>query len=136
TYAPQSLIFVEDTGTAFESIVSGALPDFAWSNVVWSFHIFAGSSGTCTEPTSPRYANWPQSFDPLAGYAQQHGHAAAITEWGGCNDSEPYHTNITLYARAHRVALAYFDSSNLITPSGGAFQLTATGAKVAEAYIL
>ncbi len=64
TYSPQSLIFVEDTGTAFESIVAGTLPDLAWSNIVWNFHLYTASTGTCTEPASPRYANWPQNFDP------------------------------------------------------------------------
>jgi uncharacterized protein (TIGR03437 family) len=130
TYSPQSVIFVEDVGTAFEAIVSGALPDFVWSNIVWNFHLYAASSGSCIEPASPRFANWPANFDPLVSYAQQHGHAAAIAEWGGCNDPEPYHTNITSYAKAHSVALAYFDSSNLIVPSG----LTAIGTKVAQAY--
>ncbi len=134
TYSPQSLIFVEDTGTAFESIVKGALPDLAWSNIVWNFHLYTGSTGTCSEPASPRYANWPQNFDPLVSYAQQHGHAAAIMEWGGCNDSEPYHTNITSYAKTRSVALAFFDSGYLITQAGGAYQLTATGTKVAQAY--
>jgi uncharacterized protein (TIGR03437 family) len=134
TYNPQALIFVEDVGTAFDSIVSGALPDFAWSNLVWNFHLYAGPSGTCTTPTSPRDANWPQSFDPLVTFTQKQGHGAAITEWGGCNDSEPYHTNITSYARAKQLALVYFDSSNLLQQSGGAFQLTATGSKVAQAY--
>ncbi len=65
TYSPQSLIFVEDTGTAFESIVQGTLPDFAWPNIVWNFHLYNGPAGTCTEPLSPRYANWPQNFSPL-----------------------------------------------------------------------
>jgi hypothetical protein len=135
TYSPNSLIFVEDTGTAFESIVSGVTPDLAWSNLVWNFHIYNGPAGGCANPVSPRYANWPQNFDPLVTYAQQNGHAAAITEWGGCNDTEPYHSNITTYAEAHAVALVYFDSSNLITSSGGSFQLTPTGAKVAQAYV-
>jgi uncharacterized protein (TIGR03437 family) len=130
TYNPQSLIFVEDTGTVFESIVSAALPDLVWSNIVWNFHLYTASTGACIEPASPRFANWPANFDPLVSYAQQHGHAAAISEWGGCNDPEPYHTNITSYARAHSVALAYFDSGNLIA-SGG---LTPIGTKVAQAY--
>ena len=130
TYSPQSVIFVEDIGNAFESIVSGALPDLVWSNIVWNFHLFTASSGACTEPASPRFANWPQNFDPLVIYAQQHGHAAAIAEWGGCNDPEPYHSQITSYAKAHSVALAYFDSSSLI--ASGA--LTAIGTKVAQAY--
>ena len=134
TYSPQSVIFMEDTGAAFEAIAQGAMPDLSWSNIVWNFHLYAGSSGTCTEPTSPRYANWPQNFDPLVSYARQYGHAVAITEWGGCNDSEPYHTNITSYAQAHSIALAYFDSSNLLAQSGGNFQLSATGTKVAQAY--
>ncbi len=134
TYSPQSLIFVEDTGTVFESIVSGALSDLAWPNLVWNFHLYTGSSGPCSEPASPRYANWPNNFDPVVSYAQQHGHAAAILEWGGCNDPEPYHTNITSYAKAHSLALAYFDSSFLITGAGVGSQLTATGAKVAQAY--
>ena len=134
TYTPQSLIFVEDTGTAFESIAAGTLPDLAWSNIVWNFHIYNASTAACTEPASPRYANWSQNFDPLVNYAQQNGHAVAITEWGGCNDSEPYHTNITSYAKTHSIVLAYFDSSNLITQSGGSFQLTAVGSKVAQAF--
>jgi uncharacterized protein (TIGR03437 family) len=134
TWAPQSLIFVEDTGTAFESIVAGTLPDFAWANLVWNFHLYNGSISGCAEPASPRYANWPQAVDPLVSFAQSHGHAAAIMEWGGCNDSDPYHTNITSFARSRQVALAYFDSSNLITQSGGAYQLTTTGLKVAQAY--
>jgi len=133
-YSPQSLIFVEDTGVDFESIVAGTLPDFVWSNVVWNFHLFTSSSGACVEPASARYNNWPQNFDPLASFAQQHGHAVGIMEWGGCNDPEPYHTNITSYAKAHSVALAYFDSSNLITVAGGNSQLSAIGTKVAAAY--
>ena len=134
TYSPQAVIFVEDNGSAFESIVQGAVSDLSWSNLVWNFHLFTASSGACTEPASPRYNNWPQNFDPLVSYAHQYGHAVAITEWGGCNDSEPYHTNITSYAQAHSIALAYFDSSNLIAPSGSSYQLTATGTKVAQAY--
>lgn len=134
SYSPESLIFVEDTGTVFEAIASGLLSDLGWDNIVWNFHLYAGPNGTCSGPTSPRYANWPQNFSPLVSYAQQHGHAVAITEWGGCNDSEPYHTNITSYAKSHSVALAYFDSSNLFTQSGSTYQLTATGAKVAQAY--
>src|SRR5260370_630656 len=60
-YNPNALIFVEDTASAFESIVSGALPDLAWSNIVSTFRIYNASSWTCTEPASPRYNNWPQN---------------------------------------------------------------------------
>lgn len=134
SYSPQSLIFVEDTGTAFESITAGTLPDLAWSNIVWNFHVYNASTGTCTEPASPRYAKFPQNLDPLVSYAQQHGHAIAFAEWGGCNDSEPYHTNIASYAKTHAIVLVYSDSTNLLAPSGGSFQLTASGAKVAQAY--
>ena len=129
-YNPQSLIFVEDVGTAFESIVAGTQPDLAWSNIVWNFHLYNVSATGCTEPASPRYANWSQNLDALVSYAQTNGHAAAIMEWGGCNDSEPYHTNITSYAMTHSMALAYFDNTNLISSS----QLTATGTKVAQVY--
>lgn len=141
TYNPQALIFIEDTTAgqgssagAFESIVAGKLTDFSWSNIVWNFHLYGGPSGACTTPASPRYANWSKNLDPLVNYAQQYGHAAAILEWGGCNDSDPYHTNITTYARSHYLPLAYFDSTNLITVTGGNDQLTASGAKVATAY--
>ena len=134
TYSPQSVIFMEDTGTAFESIMQGALPDLGWSNIVWNFHLYNGPSGTCSNPVSARYVNWPHNFDPLVSYAHQYGHAVAITEWGGCNDGDPYHANITSYAQTHSVALAYFDSTNLITQSGASYQLTATGTKVAQAY--
>jgi len=134
TYSPQSLIFVEDVPNAFEDIVAGTLADFAWSNIVWNFHLFTASSGACVEPASPRYANWPQDFDPLVNYAQKNGHAVAIAEWGGCNDPEPYNTNITSYAKTHSVTLAYFDSSNLITNTGGTYQLTTLGKQAATAY--
>jgi len=134
TYNPQALIFVEDTGTAFESITSGAVADLAWSNIVWNFHLYNASTTTCTEPASPRYANWSQNFDALVSYAQQNGHGVAISEWGGCNDSEPYNTNITSYAKIHSIALVYFDNTNLITLTGANYQLTATGSKVAQAY--
>jgi uncharacterized protein (TIGR03437 family) len=141
TYNPQALIFVEDTTAgqassagAFESIVAGKLPDFAWTNLVWNFHLFSGPSGTCTAVASPRYANWSQYMDPLVTYAQQYGHGAAILEWGGCNDSEPYNTDITTYAQKYFLPLAYFDSTNLITSSSGTDQLTAVGSKVATAY--
>ena len=134
SYSPDSPIFVEDTGTAFEAISRGALPDLAWSNLVWNFHLYNASSGTCTQPASPRYASWPQNFAPLVSYAQDHGHAAAIAEWGGCNDVEPYHSDITHYAQAHSLALAYFDGSSLIAKSGANYQLTATGTKVMQAY--
>jgi len=130
TYSPQSVIFVEDTGSIFESIGSGRVPDLAWSNIVWDFHLYTASTGACTEPASARYANWPLNFDPLVKYTQSMGHAVAITEWGGCNDPEPYHTNITSYAQTHNVALVYFDASNLISNS----QLTSIGSKVKTAY--
>ena len=134
TNSPQSLIFMEDTGTSFESIVSGALPDLAWSNIAWNFHLYQGPNGTCTETASPRYANWPKNIDPLVTSAQQQGHAVAFTEWGGCNDTDPYHTNITSYAMAHNITLVYFDNTFLLSSSGGSFQLSATGTKVAQAY--
>ncbi len=134
TYNPGALIFMEDTGTAFESITSGTTPDLAWSNIVWNFHLYNASTGSCSEPASPRYANWSQNFDALVSYAQQNGHAVAISEWGGCNDIEPYNTNITSYAKTHSIALCYFDNTNLISLSGSTYSLTATGAKVAQAY--
>jgi uncharacterized protein (TIGR03437 family) len=134
TYNTQALVFVEDGGTAYEAIVAGAIPDFAWPNVVWTFHLYNASVAGCTEPASPRYANWPQNLIPVVNFAQLQGHAAAFTEWGGCNDSEPYHTNITSFAATRGVALAYFDSGNLLTLAGSAWQLTATGTKVAQAY--
>jgi uncharacterized protein (TIGR03437 family) len=134
TYSPQSLVFVEDTDSDFEAIASGTLDDFASPNLVWNFHIYNASVAGCSEPASPRYQNWPQALEPLVRYARLHGHAAAITEWGGCNDSEPYHTNITSFAKTLGLPLVYFDSTNLLTASGGSFQLTQTGTKVAQAF--
>jgi hypothetical protein len=59
---------------------------------------------------------------------------AATSEWDGRNDVEPYYTNITQYASAHPLPLAYLDSSILIAKSGTSYQLTATGTKVMQAY--
>jgi hypothetical protein len=97
--------------------------------------LYNGSAAGCTQPVSPRYANWPQNLTPLVNFAQLQGHAGAITEWGGCNDSEPYHTNITSFAKTFSLPLAYFDSGNLLTLAGGVWQLTPTGTKVAQAYV-
>ena len=133
-YNPQALIFMEDAGGGFEAIAAGTLPDLAWSNLVWNFHLFSASSGACVQSASPRYANWPRNFEPLVSYAQQRGHAVAIAEWGGCNDAEPYHTNIASYAKLHSIALVYMESKDVIAAAGSSFQLTATGAKVAQAY--
>jgi uncharacterized protein (TIGR03437 family) len=134
TYNAQALVFVEDGGTAYEAIAADTIPDLAWPNLVWTFHLYNASVAGCTEPASPRYANWPQNLTPVVNFAQMQGHAAAITEWGGCNDSEPYHTNITSFAKTRGVALGYFDSGNLLTLSGSTWQLTSTGTKVAQAY--
>lgn len=135
TYNPHALIFVEDNGTAFDAIAAGQTPDLAWQDLVWNFHIFRASTGACSQPASPRYADWPGNFDPLVRFAQANGHAAAITEWGGCNDGEPYHTDITGYAKGHSLALAYFDSGALLArQADGSYQLTTTGALVAQAY--
>lgn len=131
TLAPQSLIFVEDTASAFEAIAAGTLPDLAWSNVVWNFHLYNASTSTCAEPASPRYANWSQNMDGLVSFAQQNGHAVAFAEWGGCNNAEPYNTNITSYSKTHDIALVYFDSSYLLTATD---TLTATGTAVASDY--
>lgn len=129
---PGSLIFVEDAGNAFESIVSGSLADLTYGNLVWNFQLYAGPSGTCAEPAaSPRLANWPQNFAPLVAYAQRNGHGTAITEWGGCNDGQPYHANITSFAQANSVALVYYDSSDLFTASGS---LTQQGMLTAQSY--
>ena len=134
SYSPQAVIFVEDIPGGFDAIVNGTLPDLTWPNLVWNFHIFNVSTPTCAEPASPRYANWSQNLDPLIQFAQQNGHAGAITEWGGCNDSEPYNTQIASYAQANSLALVYFDSSLLITNTSGNYQLTASGTKVKQAY--
>jgi hypothetical protein len=133
---PQALIFVEDieANQTFESIVAGTLPDLDWPNIVWNFHLYNGSSGSCREPQSRRAVNWPFNIDPLVSYAQQHGHAAGIMEWGGCNDNAPFNTDITTYAQIRSLALAYFDNTNLITQSDGTNQLTAIGSEVAGAY--
>jgi len=132
--SPGSLIFVGDTGTAFEAVVAGGEPDLALPNLVWNFHLYNGPAGSCNDPVSSRNASFPVNFDPLVNYAQQNGHAVVLSEWGGCNDTEPYHTNITSYARIHSVGLIYFDSSYLITVAGGVSQLTAVGAQVAQVY--
>ena len=133
---PQALIFVEDVDAdqTFEDIVAGTLADLPWANIVWDFHLYNGSIGSCREPQSRRAVNWPLFIDPLVTYAQQHGHAVGIMEWGGCNDSDPFHTNITTYAQTRSLALAYFDNTNLIVQSGGSYQLSAIGSKVAQAY--
>ncbi len=138
TYAPQSLIFMEDTGNTantgapFESIVSGALPDVVWANLVWNFHLYTQSTGSCVEPNSARYANWPQNVSPLVDLSRTRMGTAAHHRGGAAATTpERHHTNITSFAQTNGLALVYFDNTfGLI----GASKLTAIGTKVAQAY--
>jgi hypothetical protein len=134
-YSPQSLIFVGNAGAAFESIVAGQIPDLAWSNIIWDAHIFAASNvAGCSQVDSPYYASWPQVFAPIVTWAQQNGHAVSITEWGGCNNQEPYNTNIVSFAQAHSIALAYFDAANLFVKGAAGLTLTPSGMLAQQAY--
>ncbi len=87
TNNPQAFIFVEDTGTAFESIVAGTLPDLAWSNLVWNFHLYQGPSGTPARrlrrratPTGPRtWTHWSRMPSNKGTRSRSPNGAAAMT---------------------------------------------------------
>jgi len=52
---------------------------------------------------------------------------------GGCNDIEPYNTDITQFAAATHTMLAYYQKDDVVLP-GSSFQLNSNGLKVQADY--
>ncbi len=138
---PRSLIFLggPDFKGNINPLVQGIVPDFTQPNLVYDFHVYDGYQGEyqgrmCGEPMSYIWKNWPANADQQVEFSQKQGKAVAFSEWGGCNDLDPYHQAITSYARDHHICLVYYDQANLATFANGTYTLSANGQKVQSAY--
>lgn len=136
---PRSLVIVFAHG--YQDIASGHAPNFTQSNLVIDFHIYDGFNGVspitnqqCSEPGNQQWTPTSSGFAQNVSYAQSHGQAVVINEWGGCYDIPAYHQQITSYAKARNIALAYFDAANVASTHGGGYQVNANGLLVRASY--
>lgn len=137
---PQSLIFFggNQYENGFGPLIKGQVPPFTEPNLVYDFHVYDGFMGTfegqrCSEPRSAFLTNWPNTANTQVGYAKIHGGAASFSEWGGCNDTEPYNTEIILFASMNHLMIAYYQKDSVIIPNSP-FQLNSNGVKVQTDY--
>ena len=138
---PRSLIFLGGPNFKgnIDPLIKGEVPDFTQSNLVYDFHVYDGYHGqhdgkNCGAPLSYVWQDWPTHADEQFGFAQQHGKAVSITEWGGCYDLDEYNQAITSYARTHTISLVYYDESNVLNMANETYQLTDNGMRVQAAY--
>jgi hypothetical protein len=122
------------------ALITGVVSLFAQPNLVYDFHVYNGYQGTyngmrCNEPNSYLWQDWPSHADEQIGFAQQHGSAVAISEWGGSCDLATYNQAITSYGRTHHVLLTYYEAGNVAAVHDGQYQLNANGMLVQAAYL-
>ena len=119
-YDPRSLIMVFDHGLS--DIEAGKFPDYTQQNILWDTHIY-----------SP---NWNSASITSAGiaFAQSHGQAFIVGEWGGMS-GQPVPGSIIPYIRTNNLATTYFTTAYLI--NGGSEHpdsLNSIGQAVAAGY--
>lgn len=138
---PRSLIFLGGPNwqNNINPLVRGVVPNFTQANLVYDFHVYDGFQGTmsgknCQEPNSYLWQDWPSHANEQVAWAQQHGDAVSISEWGGCNDLDQYNQALAGFAQAHHIALAYYETTNVFTVVNGQYQLTDNGVKVQRDY--
>lgn len=138
---PNALVFLGGANYKgdINALVQKQVPDFSQSNLVYDFHVYDGFKGEylgkrCAEPGSYVWKDWPNNANQQVQFAQQHGKAVSITEWGGCSDLSQYNQDLTTYARQNHISMAYYDETNVATKSGGSYKLTPNGVEVQAAY--
>lgn len=119
-YDPAALITVFDHDLSY--IESGKFPNFTQPNLIWDTHIY-----------SPNW-NPGNSTSYNVTFAQKHGQAYIVGEWGGMN-GQPTPSTIIPFIKANTLASTYFFATYLI--SGGEQHpqsLNSTGQAVAAGY--
>jgi hypothetical protein len=140
---PRALVVVYRHGLS--KIMAGRFPDYQQPNLVIDAHIYDGFRGAspatgkpCSEPGQPEWTPANSGISGEVAFAQQHGHAYIINEWGGCYDMPGYHQQIISFAKADHIALAYFTAGNLVTTTSGggaaSWQLNDNGRLVQSGY--
>ncbi|GAC1388818.1 MAG: hypothetical protein NVS4B11_04080 [Ktedonobacteraceae bacterium] len=136
----QALVFVGAAHyqNGISPIITGSVPAFTEPNIVYDFHVYNGYNGSyqgqpCQEPANQLWVQWPNNANQQVTYAQKSA-AASFSEWGGCNDVEPYNTDITSFATSRHVVLAYYALDAVVNLLNGSYQLNSNGTKVQAAY--
>lgn len=128
---PRSLIMLGsyDWNNTMNPIMNGQVPDLSYSNLVYDWHIYDGLSG---QPNSYMWSHWGAASNGQFSFAQQHGHAVVINEWGGSIDDPQYNSVLSTYAASHHIGMAYYWAGNVV--NGSWTQLNANGLLTQAAY--
>jgi len=137
---PRSLIMLGsyDWNNTMNPITNGQVPDLAYPNLVYDWHIYDGVSGQlqgipCNQGTSYMWAHWGTESMREFTFAHQHGHGAVINEWGGCLDAQQYNTALSTYAASNHIGMAYYMAGNVVTNDWAAINVNGILAQAAYA---
>lgn len=110
---PRSLIIVYENG--LKDIMGGNFPNYKQSNLVFDAHIYDGFRGIspatgkqCNESGKRNWTPTTSNFGQAVNFAQSHGQAVMVGEWGGCYLLPDYNQQITTFAKARGIPLVYF----------------------------
>ena len=136
---PRSLIVLgsNDWNNTMSPITNGQVPDLAYPNLVYDWHIYDGVSGqsnglSCVQGKSYIWANWGAASNSQFSFAQQHAHGAIIDEWGGCLNDPTYSMALSSYAASHHIGMVYYWAGNVVNATWTA--LNANGLLAQAAY--
>lgn len=135
---PRSLIILgsNDWNNTMSPITNGQVPDLAYPNLVYDWHIYDGVSGQsngqpCSQGKSYIWANWGTASNAQFSFAHLHGHGAIINEWGGCLDDPTYNAALSSYAASNHIGMAYYMAGNVVNGSWTALNANGILAQVA-----
>jgi len=121
---PRSLIMLgsNDWNNSMNPLADGEVPDLAYPNLVYDWHIYDGLSGQvdgipCQQGRSYMWSIWGAGSAKQFNFAHSHGHGAVIDEWGGCLDGKNYNAALSSYAASHHIGMAYYQATNVINPA-------------------
>ena len=140
TQNPRALVIVYQRG--YREIMSGEYPNYTQPNLVIDIHIYPKFNGVspatgrnCHSPGQDGWTPQTSSLDSITQFAQSHGQAVIINEWGGCYDDPNYHQLITSYAKGKGVGLVYFHAGNVVVDQNATqLQINSNGIQVQQAY--
>lgn len=105
----------------YKDVQNKVYPDYPQQNIIIADHSYDGFNGYrlwddqhCVEPGS-------NDFSPdlsLWQFIQSKGHAITIDEWGGCDDTEPYNSQLVSTVKHYQASMCYFSAQDLFNPDG------------------
>lgn len=121
---PRSVIVLgsNDWNNTMNPLTDGEVPDLAYPNLVYDWHIYDGKSGQwngypCIQGTSYMWAQWGTESNRQFTFAHIHGHGAVIDEWGGCLDDPTYNDALASYAASHHIGMVYYAAISVVNAS-------------------